>query len=290
MKTAMKKASSGWIYGIVLALGFVCGGMSFAEEQPEAPKTNIWEDALIHPLDGMVLTDQRIDQFLARLAKTNPDRAGELEKMRITNPQQFRWEIREEITNRFFQRVIQSSGGESKPSIPTPPPAAGSGQSSEAVQKKHKELIVWLEKNFPQHAEEMKADPAPSDERVTELLNRYEPIMRAEKSNPPLAEAMIEDIKNQMRCDEILMDMPYADEKGREVIIKELSELVSKRFDLIVRKRELQYEQLRSRLERLQKELDKQKAEIDELKTAKEESVKGRVKELADRAEKADWN
>ncbi len=288
----MKKASSGWMYSILLVAGIMCGGLSFAEGEAEAPKPNIWEEALIHPLDGMVLTDQRIDQFLARLSKSNPDRAGELEKMRITNPQQFRWEIREEITNRFFQSVIPTppAEGESKTATPPSPPAGGSGQSAEEVQKTHHDLIVWLEKNFPQHADEMKANPAPSTERIEELIKRYDPIIRAEKSNPPLAEAMKEDIKNQMQCDEILMDIPYADEKGREALIKSLNDLLSKRFDLIVRKRELQYEQLYRRLERLQQELNKQKEEIDKLKGAKEETVNERVKVLMDRADKADWN
>jgi triphosphoribosyl-dephospho-CoA synthetase len=101
---------------------------------------------------------------------------------------------------------------------------------------------------------------------------------------------MKEDIKNQMQCDEILMDIPYADEKGREALIKSLNDLLSKRFDLIVRKRELQYEQLYRRLERLQQELNKQKEEIDKLKGAKEETVNERVKVLMDRADKADWN
>ena len=294
MKTIMNNTSAGWMAVIFLAGGLA--GMVFGAEKPaakapaaETPKTDIWEDHLMHPFDAIVLTEQQIDRFLARLSQTNAERAGELEKMRITNPQQFRWEIREEMANRFFQSTRQPTAADTKPA-PSAPPAAVPAPPSEAVQKRHGELIVWLEKNFPRQAGELKANPAPSAERITELLNRYDPVMRAERSNPPLAEAMIEDIKTQIRCDELLMDLPYANPEEREAIIKELDELTAKRFDLIVRKRELQHELLRRRLNRLQQELDTQKQEMDLLKSAKEPSVKQRVKELVERTDKTNWN
>jgi hypothetical protein len=294
MKTIMNNTSAGWMAVIFLAGGLA--GMAFGAEKPaakapaaETPKTDIWEDHLMHPFDAIVLTEQQIDRFLARLSQTNAERAGELEKMRITNPQQFRWEIREEMANRFFQSTRQPTAADTKPA-PSAPPAAVPAPPSEAVQKRHGELIVWLEKNFPRQAGELKANPSPSAERITELLNRYDPVMRAERSNPPLAEAMIEDIKTQIRCDELLMDLPYANPEEREAIIKELDELTAKRFDLIVRKRELQHELLRRRLNRLQQELDTQKQEMDLLKSAKEPSVKQRVKELVERTDKTNWN
>jgi hypothetical protein len=294
MKTIMNNTSAGWMAVIFLAGGLA--GMAFGAEKPaanapaaETPKTDIWEDHLMHPFDAIVLTEQQIDRFLARLSQTNAERAGELEKMRITNPQQFRWEIREEMANRFFQSTRQPAAADTKPA-PSAPPAAVPAPPSEAVQKRHGELIVWLEKNFPRQAGELKANPSPSAERITELLNRYDPVMRAERSNPPLAEVMIEDIKTQIRCDELLMDLPYANPEEREAIIKELDELTAKRFDLIVRKRELQHELLRRRLNRLQQELDTQKQEMDLLKSAKEPSVKQRVKELVERTDKTNWN
>lgn len=290
----MNNASFGWMTAIFLTCGFV--GMVFCADETtpdvpaaETPKTDIWEDHLVHPFDSIVLTEQQIDRFLARLSQTKADRAGELEKMRITNPQQFRWEIREEMANRFFQSTHQPAGAVIKPD-PSSQPAPAPVPPSEAVQKRHEELIVWLEKNFPRQAGELKANPSPSAERITELLNRYDPVMRAERSNPPLAEAMIEDIKTQIRCDELLMDLPYANPEEREAIIKELDELTAKRFDLIVRKRELQHEQLRRRLDKLQHELDTQKQEMDLLKGAKEQSVKQRVMELVERTDKTNWN
>lgn len=285
----MKRASCGLMWGIVLA-GWLAGvGSGFGATDPNVPKTNIWEDPLIDPFGGITLTERRIDQFIERLAKTNPNRAGELGALRIAQPEQFRSQIREEMAKRFFQSIRQPSGAESQPAA-TPTPAPSPEQAGDAVQNKHKDLIAWLEKNFPPQAEELKANPAPSPERVAELLNRYEPVMRAEVDNPPLATAMKEDIAIQMQTDELLMDLQYADEKEREAIIKELDSLTSTRFDLIVRKREIQYEQLRGRLEKLQQDLDKQKGELDKLKDEKEKSIKDRVAELVERTQKTNWN
>jgi hypothetical protein len=246
---------------------------------------DIWEDHLVHPFDAMVLTEQQIDRFLVRLSQSSPERAAELEKMRITQPQRFRWEIREEFANRFFQRVIPPVDSAAKPAVPSIPPTPPA-PPSDASLKRYAELKSWLEKTYPQQANELKANPMPSESRMNELYNRYDPVMRAERTNPPLAEAMKEDIATQLRCDELLMELPYADEKGRETIIKELDELTAKRFDLIVLKRQLQNDQLRRRLERLSQELDKQKTELDTLKKSKEQAVKDRVKELVERSDK----
>jgi len=285
----MKKASRGALWAVVLA-GWLAGvGLSAAAASTVVSQPNIWEDPLIDPVSSVVLTERRIDQFIDRLSKTNPNRANELAALRITQPEHFRRQIRDEMTKRFFLSARSSAEAGSKPAGPSPS-APRPEQTGSAVQAKHKELIAWLEKNFPQQAEELKAKPSPSPERIAELLNRYEPVMRAERGNPPLAAAMKEDIAVQMQSDELLMDLQYATEKEREAIIKELNALTSTRFDLIVRKREIQYDQLRSRLEKLQQDLDNQKSELDKLKSNKEKTIKDRVKELVERTQKTNWN
>lgn len=265
-----------------------CVSLSVADT-PTAPKTDIWEDHLVHPFDAMVLTEQQIDRFLVRLAQSNPERAAELEKMRITHPQQFRWEIREELANRFFQRVVVPEAAEPKPATPAEP-AVQPDPPSDAVRKRHEELLAWLEKAFPQQAAELKANPTLSEARMNELYNRYEPVMRAERTHPPLAEAMKEDIATQMQCDALLMELTYADPQEREKIIGHINDLTAKRFDLIVLKRQLQHDQLRRRLERLSQELDKQKEELDALRNGKGQAVTDRVKELIERTDKTNWN
>jgi len=289
MTETMKTPSSGLIRPIAAVMWIVCAAFSAADSTGEETTTDIWQDALIHPFDSIVLTEQQIDRFLARLAQSSPERAAELGKMRLTHPQQFRWEIREEMSQRFFQRIQPpaETEPETKPTsaVAAEPPV----EQDEAMLKRRTELVAWLETHFPRQAEELKANPSPSAERLDHLFTRYEPIMRAERTHPPLAEAMIEDITVQMRRDELLMELQYAEAAESEAIIAELEDLVAKRFDLIILKRQLQHDQLHRRLARLQQELDRQKQELDALKKTKDQSVKARVGELLKSVEKADW-
>ena len=285
----MKKAFRGALWAVVLAGWLAGAGLIAATASTDVPQPSIWEDPLIDPVGSVVLTERRINQFIERLSKTNPNRANDLAALRIAHPERFHRQIRDEMAKRFFLSTRSSAEAKSKPAA-TPQSASRPEQTGGAVQAKHKELIAWLEKNFPQQAEELKAKPSPSSERIAELLNRYEPVMRAERGNPPLAAAMKEDIAAQMQSDELLMDLQDATEKEREAIIKELNALTSTRFDLIVRKREIQYDQLRSRLEKLQRDLDNQKTELDKLKGNKEKTIKDRVEELVERTQKTNWN
>ena len=53
MISAMNKASLGWMYYAILLTGWLAG-MGLCEENatPESPKTDIWEDHLVHPFDA----------------------------------------------------------------------------------------------------------------------------------------------------------------------------------------------------------------------------------------------
>jgi hypothetical protein len=279
----MKKMNLGLVWGLMGA-GYLGGiGQSLMATPPILESSNIWEDSMIYPFGDIALTDKRIDQFMERLSKTNPQRASELQALRAAEPEQFRLQVRNEMTNRFFQSTRQSTGGLASDtaliSDPNHPVKSG---------PEYLELIAWLEKNFPRQAAELKA--VSSDARVAELVDRYGPVMIAEHLNPPLAAVMKEDIAIQMQSDELLMDLRYATDTEREALIKELENLTSQRFDLIVRKREIQYEQLRQRLEKLQKNLEKQKAELDKLKAHKENTIGDRVTEMVEYTQKANWN
>ena len=283
----MKRIKLGLVWGLMGAgcLGGI--GQNLMAAKPHTPETtNIWEDSLIYPFGDIALTDRRIDQFLERLSKTNPRRANELKALRTAQPEQFRIQIRDEMTSRFFQSASQSVR-----TRPAPDTAAASDpQHPVKPGEELLELIAWLEQNFPRQAEELKTVPAPSAERIAELVGRFEPVMRAEHQNPPLAAIMKDDIAIQMQNDELLMDLQYANEQEREAIIKELEKLTSQRFDLIVRKREIQYEQLRQRLEKLQQNLEKQKADLDKLKATKEKTITDRVQDMVEYTRKANWN
>ena len=51
------------------------------------------------------------------------------------------------------------------------------------------------------------------------------------------------------------------------VLVKELEEIVSLQFDLIVKRKELAYEDMNKKLEELKKEIEQRKTEVEKWKT-----------------------
>ena len=127
-----------------------------------------------------------------------------------------------------------------------------------------------------------------------ELMHRYEPIMRAERSNPKLAQVMKEDLDLQKQRDNILRQLRTATDKEKDKLMAELKDNVSRRFDVIIARKQLQYDDLRRRLEDLQAEVKTREQELQKLKSNKDEAVKKHiddlVNELNSKTEKMQWN
>ena len=161
------------------------------------------------------------------------------------------------------------------------------------MQKSHEEYIKWLEKNFPDEAQELEElqekDPEQYFRSAFASRRKYGRIMDAEKRNPELGEVLKEDLEIQKLSTGLVEEINSAKDKKRQELIKELESLVSKRFDLIVRKKQLQYEDLQKRLEQMQKELKQRQLEVKKLQESKEKAVKERLSELIDQSEKVNW-
>jgi len=78
--------------------------------------------------------------------------------------------------------------------------------------------------------------------------------------------------------------------QDKEKLVAELSPLVSRRFDLIMAKMQMQYDDMRRRLEELQKEVKAREGELDKLKNNKDAAVDERVKKLLSESEKVKWD
>jgi hypothetical protein len=72
----------------------------------------------------------------------------------------------------------------------------------------------------------------------------------------------------------------------------QLNEVVGKRFDLIVKRKQIEYERLLEKLEKLKKEVKESEAEVDKWNDAKfkQENVKTRVEDLVSGKEKFRWD
>ena len=161
------------------------------------------------------------------------------------------------------------------------------------MQKSHEEYIKWLEKNYPDEAQTLQdlqeKDPEQYFRSAFASRRKYGRIMEAEKRNPELAEVLKEDLEIQSLRIGLLKEVNQVNGKKREEIVKELESLVSRRFDLIVRKKPLQYQDLQKRLEKMQTELKQRQLEVKKLQETKEKAIEDRVKDLIDQGEKVKW-
>lgn len=297
-------------FGCLLILCFCCSLCLAQADKANKPENkpvsndSFWQEELLRPEPPKALSEERINTFLEHLRQQNPARADELEKLRIDNPEQFRLEIREEFANRLRQIRQQHEHGDRE--NPTPPPSPDGmprtpgqpgevrGQWKERLEKMHNELLAWLEKNVPDEAVKLKnlreKQPEEYVTRTSELMRKYAPIMRAEKDNPQLAEVMKEDLENQRRQDELLHQIASATGEEKDKLTAELKTVIVRRFDLIIAKKQMQYDDLRKRLDELNKEVKAREGELENQKANKDKAIEERLTELVSRAQKVNWD
>ena len=209
------------------------------------------------------LTDETIEQIMKDLAKSEPAKAAELSKLREKDPEKFK----EEIGKIHFDKVIRERMDARRHQMQT-------------------EYTEWLEKNYPDDAKKLAAikdrDPNLYIKQLRLSMGKYEVIFRV-RENPELCEILKEDLGLKEKADQLVRKIKSAGkEDEKKELNTQLEQTVGRRFDLLVRQKEIAYAQLLKRLEELKKRLVEDKAEVTKWKDAKfkEENVKKRVQEL----------
>ena len=165
------------------------------------------------------------------------------------------------------------------------------------MDRKHGEHFEWMRKNYPEKAKKLtelrQAKPELFKKQLGLSLERYGRIAEAARENPELAKILKESLELKRTRDKLLRKIRAAvDDDEKEELIKQLKEVVSERFDLIVRRKQIEYESLLKKLEWLKKQVEKSEAQADKWKDAKfkNKSVKARIEELMGRTEKFKWD
>ena len=223
------------------------------------------------------LSDEMIKRVLDSIAKKDPAKAKELAKLREKDPEQFEIELRtsgREEFGKIFREQMESM-----------------------KQKWQADYIEFLEKNYPQEAEDLKKhkdkDPEVYSRRFELSMRRYGAIFRASRENPELAVILKEDMELRDKADGLLKKIKETKkEEEKKKLMAELREVANDRYDLIVRRKEIEYERLLKRLEELKKEVEENKAEITKWKDqqVKEENVKKRIEDLIKGLPKFKWD
>lgn len=277
--------------GIIVIL-LILGVMTTAAilpcfSQEKKTEKDIWDEDEIGPDGGpgrsglgrggrgrgrFELTDEYIDQFLDELKKSDPSKAKNLVRLRESNPEKFREEIRKSIREQFEKRI-------------------------ESWRKKwREEFLEWLGKAVPKEAQELNnlkdTDPDLYTKKYDLVRRKYQRIYDEQRRNPELAEVLMAEIELDERQEVLLKKIKDTkNEKEKNKLMAQLEEIVSNKYDLIIRKKIIAYEFLLKRVEELQKELSKSSEELRIFRDPKikEHNVKERMEELTKPSRQFRW-
>ena len=282
-------------------------------------KEDIWsEDTAKGEPGRLELTEERIERIMNRLAETDPAKAEELKQLQAKDPEKFKAELRkvmqEQFGKRFRERMEKRAeqhmkeggkpfgpGGMPPDSCNMPPGPSGMpfgpGRMlpEMGMHWRYDKYLNWLKENYADEAKklaELSTKDANLYSKQLELsLKKYGRIAEAAIENPQLAEVLKKDLALRQQQDKLLGEIETAGDKEKEELVKDLKEVLNNRFDVIVERKQIEYEQLLKKLERLKNEVEQRKAKMEKWKDAKfkDESVKARLEELLGKSDKFTW-
>lgn len=227
----------------------------WTEDEPRGYRSRRWE-----------LTDEEIERLLKTL---EAKKAKELTKLRETEPEKFRNELRNQARDEF-EKVIRE-------------------RIEQWRKARRAEFLEWLEKNSRREARELTKlkgkDPELYNKKFDLVWRKYRRIYEAWRRNPDLGKVLLEDLGLKKRVEELVGAIKNTkDDKKKNELRAKLKGVVSARFDLIVRRQQIAYKQLLKRLEELQKQINENRDQMIKSrdKKVKEREVEARIIDLLD--------
>jgi len=265
---------------LVMALMAAAASLVAAKDQAQDKTADIWED---EPSDARQprwyrwYSDQMADRIMKGIQQRDPDKAKQLAQLRKKDPEKFKAELgkhgRQEIEQISRERY-------------------------DAWRKRWKaDFVLWLKTNYPQEEKELdklqEKDPQLYVKQYEHLRAKYGYIFEAEQDNPELGAVLKEDFELKIRRDHLLARMRREkSDARRQAIGADLQEVVARRYDLIVRRKEIAYEHLLKKLEGLQALLKESKEEIVKSRDSKvrQENIRRRLETLTDDQKRFKWD
>ncbi len=255
-----------------------------------AEKEDIWsEDAAKGEHGRPKLTEERIERIMNRLAETDPNKAKELKQLQENDPEKFKTELRDIMRKQFGKKFRERREKRLEPFGP------GHMMPEMGMHWRYDKYLDWLKKNYAEEAKKLaelsKRDPDLYWKQLGLGLKKYGRIAEAARENPRLAEVLKKDLELRQQQDKLLKEIETANDKNKEGLIKDLKEVINNRFDVIVERKQIEYEQLLEKLERLKNNVEQRKAKMEKWKDAKfkDDSVKARIEELLGKSNKFTW-
>jgi hypothetical protein len=285
------------IIAVLLAAPLPCAAAEKADE-------TVWsEDGPERDNKSLEPQPQRVEHIMNRLAETDPEKAKELEKLRKEDPEKFKAEIREIIREQFSRRLRnhaeQKPGRRFQHGMDMPgmePRGPGEfGMGMEQMYDRHAEYLEWLGKNYPEEADKLTALKSKNPELYMKELRlsyrKYGRIAEAAKENPQLAEVLKKDFELGKAQNELLKKIKAAtNDNEKKELTQKLEGTLGQRFDLIMERKQIEYEHLRKKLERLKEEVQQSEGQVEKWKQLKGNIVKERLDKLLKQSEEFTWD
>lgn len=257
------------------------------------------------------LTDEGANHILERLKSKDPEKARELMDLKAKDPAKFKEEVgkvmHEYMQDRFAERreMMGKNGMPGMPGVPGKPGAPAAPEMPGMPQMPRMgferqnvdEYLNWLKKNYPEEgarlAELKEKNPELFNKQLELSARKYGRIARAARDNPELASVLKQEMELKHQREELVKQIAVAKDDGqKKQLIEQLSTVVGNRFDLILKRKQIEYQELQRRLERLKTEIEINQAKIDKWKNPqfKQESVKKHVDELLKGTEEFKWD
>lgn len=223
------------------------------------------------------LTDEEKDRILEALRERNPKKAREVAGLREKDPDKFREELRKHAREEYG-KVIR-------------------GRMEKWRQERQAEFLAFLDKSVPKVAEELAKlkdkDPDLYTRKFELVRRKYDRAFEESKRNPDMAEVLLEDLKLRKRSDDLVIKIKAAkSERDKKRLTAQLERVLSDRYDLIVRRKQMAYERFLHWLEELKKRIEKSKVEIirAKKKEVRTENIKQRMKTLLEGNTEFGWD
>ena len=223
------------------------------------------------------LTDEEVDSILKDLKERSPEKAKELAKLRKKDPEKFRDELRRQAREEYGKIVKE--------------------RIEKWRQQRQTDFLEWLAKNLPDEAEELakfkETNPDLYDKKYELASRKYRRAFEESRRSPELGVVLVEDIKLQKKRDHLLGKIKATKSRSEtKKLTGELQEVVGRRYDLIVRRKQIAYEWLLKRLEELQNRIKESRAEILKAQDpeVKKKNIETRTKELLQEKKGFRWD
>ncbi len=275
------------ILTIIFVVALFAIGNAFAETDSNQPVVNDQSEKN--------RLQKAYDQVMQMIREQNPEKGKELQKLRKEKDFIFENKLRQAVRSTFAPEktveILEFLNEQKQLKRLEQGLPIGS-----RMRRLYYDLIKWLEDNYPQEASRLKQiqdkDKKLFVQNMTTAIKKYRDIMETERTNPQLADLMKKELQFNEKIFQLQQKIENSkDEAKKKELIDELKNVLGKKYDVLIAKKQLAYDSLKIRLENLKKQLERSEEKIKNWKSAetKELNIKQRLEEILNNDHEFTW-